>query len=220
MKNAVILFTRVPKPGQTKTRLLPVLQPEQCADLHWAFLKDLAALYRDLDAHLFVAYTPDPDWEQLKDVFPRAGYLAQKGNDLGEKMYRAIRKVLALDYESVILTGSDLPAMTADHLRSGFAALEENDIAIGPTSDGGYYLIGMKRPCREVFRIEGYGGASVFENTVAAAENTGLTVGMALPCDDVDTPEDLENLAKTVGPDSHTGAYLKGLGMIADTFVL
>ena len=65
MKNAVILFTRVPKPGQTKTRLLPVLQPEQCADLHWAFLKDLAALYRDLDAHLFVAYTPDPDWEQL-----------------------------------------------------------------------------------------------------------------------------------------------------------
>lgn len=55
MKNAVILFTRVPKPGQTKTRLLPVLQPEQCADLHWAFLKDLAALYRDLDAHLFVA---------------------------------------------------------------------------------------------------------------------------------------------------------------------
>ena len=170
MKNAVILFTRVPKPGQTKTRLLPVLQPEQCADLHWAFLKDLAALYRDLDAHLFVAYTPDPDWEQLKDVFPRAGYLAQKGNDLGEKMYRAIRKVLALDYESVILTGSDLPAMTADHLRSGFAALEENDIAIGPTSDGGYYLIGMKRPCREVFRIEGYGGASVFENTVAAAK--------------------------------------------------
>lgn len=209
MKNAVILFTRVPHPGQTKTRLLPILQPEQCADLHWAFLKDLADLYRQVDAHLFVAYTPDPDWELLKSVFPRAGYLAQKGNDLGEKMYRCLRKVLALDYESVILTGSDLPGMTAAHLESGFAVLEETDIAIGPTSDGGYYLIGMKRPCREVFRIEGYGGATVFEKTVAAAKNAGLTVGLAMTCDDVDTPEDLKNLAETVCPDSHTGKYLK-----------
>lgn len=209
MKNAVILFTRVPHPGQTKTRLLPILQPEQCADLHWAFLKDLAEVYRQVDAHLFVAYTPDPDWELLKSVFPRAGYLAQKGNDLGEKMYRCLRKVLALDYESVILTGSDLPGMTAAHLESGFAVLEETDIAIGPTSDGGYYLIGMKRPCREVFRIEGYGGATVFEKTVAAAKNAGLTVGLAMTCDDVDTPEDLKNLAETVCPDSHTGKYLK-----------
>ena len=209
MKNAVILFTRVPHPGQTKTRLLPILQPEQCADLHWAFLKDLADLYRQVDAHLFVAYTPDPDWELLKSVFPRAGYLAQKGNDLGEKMYRCLRKVLALDYESVILTGSDLPGMTAAHLESGFAVLEETDIAIGPTSDGGYYLIGMKRPCREVFRIEGYGRATVFEKTVAAAKNAGLTVGLAMTCDDVDTPEDLKNLAETVCPDSHTGKYLK-----------
>ena len=209
MKNAVILFTRVPHPGQTKTRLLPILQPEQCADLHWAFLKDLADHYRQVDAHHFVAYTPDPDWELLKSVFPRAGYLAQKGNDLGEKMYRCLRKVLALDYESVILTGSDLPGMTAAHLESGFAVLEETDIAIGPTSDGGYYLIGMKRPCREVFRIEGYGGATVFEKTVAAAKNAGLTVGVAMTCDDVDTPEDLKNLAETVCPDSHTGKYLK-----------
>lgn len=209
MKNAVILFTRVPHPGQTKTRLLPILQPEQCADLHWAFLKDLAEVYRQVDAHLFVAYTPDPDWELLKSVFPRAGYLAQKGNDLGEKMYRCLRKVLALDYESVILTGSDLPGMTAAHLESGFAVLEETDIAIGPTSDGGYYLIGMKRPCREAFRIEGYGGATVFEKTVAAAKNAGLTVGLAMTCDDVDTPEDLKNLAETVCPDSHTGKYLK-----------
>ena len=103
----------------------------------------------------------------------------------------------------------DSPGMTAAHLESGFAVLEETDIAIGPTSDGGYYLIGMKRPCREVFRIEGYGGATVFEKTVAAAKNAGLTVGLAMTCDDVDTPEDLKNLAETVCPDSHTGKYLK-----------
>ena len=213
MKNAVICFTRVPKPGVTKTRLLPVLKPEQCVGLHWAFLKDLAEIYRQLDAHLFVAYTPDRDWEILKTVFPHAGYLPQKGADLGEKMYRAIRKVLDLGYESVLLTGTDLPMMTTGHLNSGFAALEDHDIVIGPTSDGGYYLIGMKKPIRDVFRVEGYGGSSVFENTLIAAHDAGHTVGLAMPCDDVDTPEDLWNLTKTMHPDSHTAHYLKQEGI-------
>jgi glycosyltransferase A (GT-A) superfamily protein (DUF2064 family) len=103
--------------------------------------------------------------------------------------------------------------MTAAHLESGFAVLEEKDIAIGPTSDGGYYLIGMKKPCREVFRVEGYGGASVFESTVTAAEDAGLSVGLALPCDDVDTPGDLWDLTKTVRPGSHTEKFLKQEGI-------
>ena len=213
MKRAVICFTRVPKPGVTKTRLLPVLKPQQCADLHWAFLKDLADTYQELDAHLFVAYTPDADWESLKTVFPHAGFYPQKGNDLGERMYRVIRKILELGYESAVLTGTDLPMMTAAHLESGFAVLEEKDIAIGPTSDGGYYLIGMKKPFREVFRVEGYGGASVFESTVAAAEDAGLSVGLALPCDDVDTPGDLWDLTKTIRPGSHTEKFLKQEGI-------
>lgn len=213
MKKAIICFTRVPRPGIKKTRLLPVLSPDRCAGLHWSFLKDLAAVYRQLDAHLYVAYTPDANWEQLKSVFPPAGYLPQKGNDLGEKMYKAIRKVLNLGYSSVILTGADLPMMTAEHLNSGFAALEDHDITIGPTSDGGYYLIGMKQPHRTVFQVDGYGGTSVFENTLTAARDAGLSVGLALPCDDVDTPEDLWNLCKTVDPGSHTGQYLKDLAL-------
>ena len=113
MNRAVICFTRVPRPGVTKTRLQAVLSPEHCAGLHWAFLKDLAQVYQQLDAHLFIAYVSDPDWESLKQVFPHAGYLPQQGKDLGEKMYRAIRKVLNLGYSSVILTGTDLPLMTA-----------------------------------------------------------------------------------------------------------
>ena len=167
---------------------------------------------------MFVAYVPDPDWEQLKSVFPAAGYIPQKGSDLGEKMYRAIRKVMSLGYESVVLTGADLPMMTAEHINSGFAALEHHDIVIGPTSDGGYYLIGMKHPCREVFLVEGYGSGSVFENTVAAAKNAGLSVGLALSCDDVDTPEDLWNLSKMVDSASYTGQCLaifqkEGIGL-------
>ena len=211
MKQAIICFTRVPKPGVTKTRLLPVLDPQQCVELHWNFLKDLAETYHKTNAHLFVAYTPDPDWETLKAVFPHAAFLSQKGDDLGERMYRVIRKVLDLGYASVLLTGADLPLMTEAHLASGFAVLEGKDVAIGPTSDGGYYLVGMKKANRDVFRIEGYGGSSVLENTLAAIRDAGLTAGQALSCDDVDTPEDLRHLMQTIDPKSHTGQYLAKL---------
>ena len=214
MKNALICFTRVPRPGVTKTRLLPVLTPEQCAGLHWAFLRDLAQVYRAVDAHLFVAYTADEGWEALKPVFPVAwDFFPQEGDDLGQKMYHAMARVLGLGYESVVLTGADLPLLEPRHLLGGFAALENADVAIGPTSDGGYYLIGMKQPRREVFSISGYGGSSVYERTVSAAENAGLSVAAAPVCDDVDTPEDLRRLAAQCAPDSFTGQFLKQEGI-------
>ena len=208
MKKAVICFTRVPRPGVTKTRLLPILRPDQCAGLHWAFLKDLAEVYRQIDADLFVAYTEDPDWTRLKTVFPMAaGFFPQEGADLGAKMDHAIRRVLSLGYGQVVLTGADLPLMTPAHLERGFAVLEQADLAIGPTSDGGYYLVGTKRACPEIFTNQSYGGVTVFENTCAAAKRAGYIITAALPCDDVDTPEDLRGLA--VSATGHTGRYLQ-----------
>lgn len=209
MRKAIICFTRVPRPGKTKTRLMPALSPEQCAGLHWAFLRDLAGIYAGLEADLFVAYTEDPDWEALMPLFPTARFFPQQGADLGAKMDHAIRHVLALRYDAAVLTGSDLPAMTADHLRSGFAALEEADLAIGPTPDGGYYLVGTKVPCTPIFENQRYGGSTVYENTLAAARRAGFTAARAMACGDVDTPKDLGSLQ--VAPGSHTGQYLDTL---------
>ena len=212
MRRAVICFTRVPKPGVTKTRLLPILSGDQCARLHTAFLMDLAAVYAEVEADLFVAYTADPEWEMLKDIFPAAyGFFPQEGADLGEKMYRAIKHVLDLGYEAAILTGTDLPLMKKKHLEAGFAALDRADIAIGPTSDGGYYLIGMKSPNREVFCVSGYGGTTALENTLNAAKQAGLEIALTLPCDDVDTPEDLRMLTGRLSPESTTFRYLQQL---------
>lgn len=209
MKRAVICFTRVPKPGVTKTRLLPILSGEACAGLHTAFLEDLAKVYRLLDADLFVAYTADPDWGILKAIFPFSkGFFPQEGDDLGEKMHRAICKVLQLGYGAVILTGADLPLLRQTHLEAGFSAMDGADIAVGPTSDGGYYLIGMKSPHEEVFRVSGYGGATALENTLAAGKRAGLKTALTLPCDDVDTPEDLRALPRQLSPDSATHQYL------------
>ena len=212
MKRALICFTRVPKPGVTKTRLLPILSGDQCAKLHTAFLTDLAQVYSEVDADLFVAYTADPDWEMLKEIFPAAtGFFPQEGADLGEKMYRAICAVLEQRYDAVVRTGADLPLMTAAHLESGFAALERTDIAIGPTSDGGYYLVGMKIPHRAIFENQSYGGSTVLDNTVAAGERSGLKVALVLPCDDMDTPEDLRNLQAQLSEETSTFRYLHEL---------
>ena len=212
MKQAVICFTRVPQPGKTKTRLMGRLNGEQCANLHWAFLKDLGEIYIRLDADLFVAHTPDPDWERLKPIFPHARFFPQEGHGLGEKMNHALQTVLALGYDRCILTGSDLPLMTKAHLDSGFDGLKSADITLGATSDGGYYLVGVKEPSPFLFENQTYGCGSVFDNTVAAAHAAGKTVHPAICCDDVDTPEDLEKLLWVLDPTSHTAAYLRELG--------
>ena len=213
MKKAVICFTRVPKAGKTKTRLMGLLTGEQCAQLHWAFLRDLANVYKKLDADLFIFHTPDPEWEALKTVFSSAkGFDAQVGEGLGEKMNNALNMVLALGYDAVVLTGADLPGMNASHLRSGFHGLLHADVTLGPTSDGGYYLVGVKTPAPYLFENQTYGAGSVFENTRSAATAAGKTFCPALPCDDVDTPEDLRALR--LDPDSHTARYLRKIGVI------
>ena len=214
MKNAIICFTRVPKAGQTKTRLMALLSGEQCAQLHWAFLRDLSNIYKNLDADLFVFHTPDPEWEALKAVFPMArNFYPQLGDGLGEKMNNALNTVLALGYDAAVLTGADLPAMTASHIKSGFHGLLHADVTLGPTSDGGYYLVGVKAPAPYLFRNQTYGGGSVFDNTRSAATAAGKSFCPALPCDDVDTPEDLRSLR--LSPDSHTARYLRQIGVIA-----
>ena len=212
MKKAVICFTRVPRAGQTKTRLMPRLTGEQCAGLHWAFLRDLAEIYHALDADLLVAHTPDSHWEELKTVFPQARFFPQEGSGLGEKMNHALKTALDLGYGVCILTGSDLPLMTKNHLQSGFDALAHADVTLGPTADGGYYLVGVKEESPFLFENQAYGNGSVYENTLTAVLSAGKSFSPSLPCDDVDTPEDLEKLQKSLDPHSHTAAYLRTLG--------
>lgn len=195
MKKAIICFTRVPVPGKTKTRLIPLLGGEHCAELHTAFLRDIARECAAVDAEIFVAHTPEDNPTPLRDIFPRCrGIFPQSGDDLGTRMDTAITRVLSLGFDACVLIGADLPLLTAEHLRAAFSSLEHADMVLGPTSDGGYYLIGLRRPCSVVFQGQQYSTSSVFENTIAAAAAAGLSCAAAPLCDDVDTPEDLRTL--------------------------
>ena len=212
MKKAIICFTRVPKPGKTKTRLMGRFSGEQCATLHWAFLRDLQTVYTQVDADLFIAHTPDSGWEDLQDIFPKGVCFPQEGADLGARMNHALNIVLSKGYDACILTGADLPLLTAEHLQQGFLALEQADITLGPTSDGGYYLVGVKAPSPFLFKNQTYGSGSVFDNTVSAVRAAGKSFLPAPSCDDVDTPEDLKMLLQALNPASHTAAFLRELG--------
>ena len=147
MKKAIILFTRAPLPGKTKTRMMPELSPKARARLHACFLKDIGRETEKTGADLFICYTPVGKEEILRPLLPaRASYFPQEGDGLGERMHRAFCRVFEKGYDACLLLGSDVPEVQAEDLKQAFSLLEHHDVVLGPTTDGGYYLAGMKKP--------------------------------------------------------------------------
>lgn len=192
MKRAIIIFTRIPLPGKTKTRMMPALSGRKCAALHICFLKDIYAACRKADTDIFVDYMPE-DADQvniLKDIFGEEVYcFIQEGGTLGERMYQGIRYVLEQGYQSCVLVGTDIPEIRSEQIRRAFEVPEEREIVFGRTLDGGYYLVGMKRPWKEAFGLERYGVSTVFEETLRQLEEKGISVGYTGSLQDMDTPE-------------------------------
>lgn len=190
-RGAVVLFTRVPVPGRAKTRLMPLLTPEGCCLLQGAFILDVFSAVCGSGYDVFVCHTEEGDIEPLKSQLVGAsGFFPQQGRDLGEKMHNAICYVLGLGFDGCVLVGSDIPLLSSRDISSVFELLAVRDVVIGPAEDGGYYLIGLKQPCRDIFSIE-YGTSSVFEETVAAVLGAGMSFAAARIMRDIDEPEDL-----------------------------
>lgn len=205
MRRAIILFTRVPIPGETKTRLMPFLSGEGCAALHRELIRNASLACQGTDADVLVYYAlPESermpckgsDQEEVMGNFMKLvkdvkGFYPQKGKDLGERMAQAFAETFALGYERVLLTGTDIPRITADIFRQSFRELESCDAVINPTEDGGYYLIGLKRAREDIWDVPHYGTNTVFEDTLYRLERAGLRVRVGLTLRDIDTKEDL-----------------------------
>ena len=125
----------------------------------------------------------------------------------------AIEKVLEKGYKSCILIGTDVPELRAEHMIRAFDVLAEHDIVFGKTKDGGYYLIGMKKPWKEAFGLEQYGVSTVFEETLRRLQRQGISIGYTAELQDMDTPADLQDYRVRMRSDvflkeSRTGKYL------------
>jgi len=195
--NALILFTRIPVAGKTKTRLQPFLTGEECCLLQKAFLQDLGKALQESEicCDIMVCYAPEGDLNELKGLLPGISiFFPQRGGDLGEKMHNAISDVLAKGYGRCLLLGSDIPLMKSSDINEAVSHLDCSDVVVCPTEDGGYYMIGMKEPNEELFRLNEYGVSTVLEKTLSAAEKAGKSCTIGAKALDVDEPNDLLRL--------------------------
>jgi uncharacterized protein len=196
--NALAVMAKAPIPGTVKTRLAPPLTQEQAAELYHALLSDQLEHLNSLEAaDLYVAFTPSAAMPLIASIAP-AGYrcFAQRGGDLGERMNEVFAELWRRGHGSLIVIGSDLPPVPLDTFHLAFAQLSAGGkrVVLGPSRDGGYYLIGMNQPVPEMFSGMTWSDERVFEATTDRLTQLGIDFGLLPEWFDVDTVEDLDSL--------------------------
>ena len=198
MKVCVIVFAKNPVPNQVKTRLVPPLSPEQAATLYTAFLTDGCDTLAKLpDADIIIAYTPAEARSDLQALIgDDAIYIPQIGADLGERLTSATQWAAEHGYTKILLVGSDSPTLPVSYISTAFTLLDSRNIVLGPSTDGGYYLIGFSVETVEttvphIFKDIAWSTTDVFQQTVAHIRSLKATLGLLPPWYDIDTAEDL-----------------------------
>jgi len=207
MKTAVAVFLRVPCRGEVKTRLSAVLDEGFVLELYKGFVLDLLDRLKEMK-HTVLFYWPGEKKGEIKgwlgDTFL---YLPQKGDTLGEKMANAFEEMFLNGYEAALLMGSDIPELDTGIVKQALVALEKRDAVIGPSGDGGFYLIGF-RP--SVFSKKFFAGipwstSRVLDGTLTALERGGVSHTLLPRLNDIDTPEDFNRLVHRVGRGKKVG---------------
>jgi hypothetical protein len=196
----LIIFTRYPEPGTTKTRLIPVLGPEGAAALQRRLTTRIAATARQLRIARNAAaeiWHEGGDADLLREWLGEDfGYRPQGEGSLGERMARCFAEAFAAGAQRALIVGADIPGITAAHLNSAFEILRKRDLVIGPAPDGGYYLMGAasagfaQTPSYLGPAID-WGSPQVLSRTLEAVRASGLSFALLEPLADIDRPEDL-----------------------------
>lgn len=191
---ALIVFAKPPVPGQVKTRLTDLLSEKEAADLYDAFLRDALDQYRQLEADLhvyFTGLTRVPDDLKTNVSTTRV----QEGEGLGARMKNAFCDVFSAGYERAVIVGTDHPSLPTAFVSRAFEALDvDGSLCIGPSEDGGYYLLGMNTFYPRVFEEMTYSRSDVFEETLTRIRETNAALTVLPLWYDVDTPDDLRRL--------------------------
>lgn len=216
--NALLVVAKRPEPGRTKTRLSPPLSPEQAAGLYEGLLRDTLNLMRRVPSvRPAIAYLPAGEEAYFAALAPDFELILQEGADLGERLDNATSRFLARGYARVAIMNSDGPTLPVACLSDAFRALEDGaDVALGPSDDGGYYLIGMKRPVPRLLRAVQMSTPHVLRDTLALAADERLRTVLLSPWYDVDDLPSLLRLRDELAarPDAapHTHAFLSEAG--------
>lgn len=178
--------------GEVKTRLQPTLSAEQALALHVACIEDLCSHLIRLraDFEIFIFQSEPGDLPEACGTFPRR---LQQGVDLGDRMLRAADSLLE-NHPSALLLGTDLPQLDTTILYQARESLARADVVLGPSLDGGYYLLGLCRSLPFLFRNVAWGTEEVLPETLRRLKDKGVTYHLMEEAFDLDRVEDLKRL--------------------------
>ncbi|MBA2334633.1 MAG: TIGR04282 family arsenosugar biosynthesis glycosyltransferase [Blastocatellia bacterium] len=197
-------MTKVPGFADVKTRLRPLLSESQSAELAGCFLTDTITNLASVFEHRVIAFTPDDGRESIETVVGGDIYIPQGDGDLGQRLDAAIAEAFEMGFGPVLVIGTDSPTLPHEYLAqaSGHLQSHEDGVAIGPTDDGGFYLIGVSRPREGIYDGVTWSSDKTCEQTVANIKNIGDVDLLVLPrWYDVDEPKDLERLIAEIDSD-------------------
>ena len=190
VKQAIIVFVRKPELGKVKTRLAKTIGSEAALKVYTNLLIHTKGAIVNLPCDKFIFYTDAVDendiWENT--IFNKR---SQIGNNLGERMSHAFNLLFDKGYSKVIIVGSDCPGLNQQIIEQSFNALQEHDVVLGPTYDGGYFLLGLKFFIKNIFENINWSTPQVFSQTIKAIDTSKKTIYLLDTLSDIDTEADL-----------------------------
>ncbi|NMG19133.1 TIGR04282 family arsenosugar biosynthesis glycosyltransferase [Brasilonema bromeliae] len=194
-KQHLIIFTRYPEPGKTKTRLIPALGTEGAANLQRQMTEHTLSQVKQLQKTSVISFEVRFAGGNLQLMQEWLGYdlvyQPQGEGDLGLRMTQSFLNAFQSGAEKVLTIGTDCPGVNNQILAKAFAQLQQSEVVLGPAVDGGYYLIGLQRPMPELFINIDWGTSQVLHQTITIAQMLNLSVTNLPHLADIDRPEDL-----------------------------
>jgi uncharacterized protein len=223
--NALAVMAKAPVAGQIKTRLLPLFTAEEAAELSRALLVDQLNHLQELNAaDFYLAFAPDDAQWLMEQIAPSYFHLfPQQGDDLGARMAAVFERLFQIGHKSIVLIGGDLPPVPLRFFTEAYAFLESSKkrVVLGPSRDGGYYLVGCNQPTPEIFQGMSWSHSAVLAQTLDKLAASQVDVHLIPSWFDIDTPDDLRYLRSALDSSlekamPNTGLLLQRLGLKND----
>lgn len=193
----LVIMAKAPRRGMVKTRLTPNLPSPAVTELYRCLLEDTVALARSLTGIEVAVMCPEQDRDELTKFLGEAiPIVAQKGEGLAAGLTSVFRHFTAAGFQHVIAFNSDSPHLAPSILHSAFGILATHDVVIGPTHDGGYYLVGAKTAHPSLFEGDGMGTRSALDQLLTRTKVLDLSTGFTEPFYDIDVADDLVKLGQ------------------------
>jgi uncharacterized protein len=195
-ERALVIMGKAPRLGHVKTRLAASLPADAVVDLYRCMIEDTLNLAGSVSTDAVAMVCPTADVTELTGWLPTIEIVGQHGEGLAAGLLSAFRIFIERGYRRVVAIDGDSPQLPRETIDKAFRLLDEADLVVGPTTDGGYYLVGSTTVPAELFDTQRMGTGSALDSLTASARVLGLRVAFTETCYDVDEAEDLARLAR------------------------